>query len=90
MVMRGESYDPLTANRLIRYFDVEPKVTEKDGKVEAIDFPTLEGFCGKYKIPKRKLMYWAEQYEEVKEAIEFARDKMKEVLFVNGLSGRYQ
>jgi hypothetical protein len=42
MLLRGITYDPTIANKLVKWFDVDAKVKAEDGKLVAVDFPTIE------------------------------------------------
>lgn len=92
---RGKTYDEDYPQMLVDFCTKDRITKRKKNKatweVETIatDYPTIAAFRVKYKIPKSRWFYRANNYPELTEAIEIVRDFQEDALMKNGLSGRW-
>jgi hypothetical protein len=91
-------YNPKYAIMLLEYFDVSSyerlELTDKDGnivdvKIIPTDPPNFYGFARRIGIPSRAIKSWCETHEDFKEAWDRAEDCLKDIIFTNGLLGKY-
>lgn len=91
----GKTYNENYPKMLVDYFDrfKTTKVIKNKDTWEKIvtagDYPTIQWFRAKYKIPYSTWNMWEKNYPWLKEAIELVKDKAYDMLMVNGLNKRY-
>ena len=55
---------------------------------EANEYPTIQEFRVKHKIPRKTWEWRVKNYEELSEAVEIVKDHQEDMLIKNGLSAR--
>lgn len=92
-------YKPEYAQQLLEYFDISAyervELTDKNGKVTDVVIipaspPNFYGFARLIGIPSRAVKAWCETHEDFREAWDRAEDCMKDIIFTNGLLGKYE
>jgi hypothetical protein len=97
---RPTDYYPEICQKLIEYFDRKPEEpqwyqsTPGDQGGDTVraggcEFPTIEGFCAKYKISKQTFHNWTKKHKEFMDAYSLARQCQQHILITNGLKGHY-
>lgn len=93
IVWRWLTYNELYPKMLVEYMTTPVYKTKKNElwvKVkEACEYPTVQSFRFKNKIPKSRWDYWLKSYPELQEAMELVRDQQADMLIKNGLSWRW-
>ncbi len=95
IVRRPANYHPNMPHLMINHCNVDKYYYEQKNKVTgkmektAVDFPTIQSFRVKHKIPATTFNHWLKQYPEMQEAYEIVKDIQRDFLIQNGLNGTY-
>jgi len=87
-VGRPSSYKPEYCQQMLEFFD-RYYTQKKNGKTEAVDFPSVAGFARKIKVAKSTLYEWAKHHPEFSNVLSQCKDIQEDILLSNSLKGSY-
>lgn len=85
---RPTKYDPKYCQEMLDYFDRNP-TEKKNGKEEAVDFPSVAGFARRVGTAKSTIYEWARQHPEFSNVLTQCKAIQEEILLANALKGGY-
>lgn len=98
---RPTLYKPEYCQKLLDYFDIEPRqevtrqVVAKDGSVATVtmevpnELPTLAGFCCLIGTHRETLLNWSKAHPDFFDALKRAKEHQERIMLANGMTGFY-
>lgn len=85
---RPTSYDPKYCQEMLDFFKRD-FTQEKNGKIEAVDFPSIAGFAVEIGVAKSSLYEWAKKHPDFSNVLARCKDVQENILLNNSLKGGY-